>query len=195
MWISWIQFHFEQSAWLALPKNEALMYEQAKRVGSRNQLQVWFFEAGSQWKGQWFYKDWSWMTSVGWQVCACLEHRNYSAVSLGPGSIWQLTFLGSSNQMPWYHALTTGCIWFYLGRPRTMLENLKTLGKNRSRREKEALLGFFVTLNFANFTTSYVGTSHASAEVCANDQEVSEVEAWQALNLSAAYIFFYELGA
>ena len=76
-----------------------------------------------------------------------------------------------------------------------MLENLKTLGKNRSRREKEALLGFFVTLNFANFTTSYVGTSHASAEVCANDQEVSEVEAWQALNLSAAYIFFYELGA
>jgi len=31
--------------------------------------------------------------------------------------------------------------------------------------------------------------------VCANDQEVSEVEAWQALNLSAAYIFFYELGA
>lgn len=33
------------------------------------------------------------------------------------------------------------------------------------------------------------------AKVCANDQEVSEVEAWQALNLSAAYIFFYELGA
>eukprot|EP00435_Cladocopium_sp_Y103_P046795 s2356_g13.t1 len=28
--------------------------------------------------------------------------------------------------------------------------------------------------------------------VCANDEEVSEVEPWQALNLPAAYIFFYE---
>lgn len=115
-------------------------------------LQVWLFEAGSQWKGQWFSKDCFWMTSVGWQVCACLERRNYTAVSLGPGSMWQLTFLKRSNQVPLVSCLSSlpmAAFGFTLAGQELCSKTLKTLGENAAgERERRALLGLWL-LNFA----------------------------------------------
>lgn len=130
------------------------MYEQARRVP------VWlpatgyrfgFFEAGSQWKGQWFSKDCFWMTSVGWQVCACLEHRNYTAVSLGPGSMWQLTCLKSSNQVPLVSCLSSlpmAAFGFTLAGQELCSETLKPVAKTQQERERRALLRFFLTFEF-----------------------------------------------
>lgn len=47
-----------------------------------------------------------------------------------------------------------GCIWFYLGRPRTMLENLKNPWRKRSGREKEER--FWASLRLLNFAWSHI---------------------------------------
>lgn len=146
------------------------MYEQARRVPvwllATYRLQVWFLEAGSQWKGQWFSKDCFWMTWVGWQVCTCLEHRNYTAVSLDPGSMWQLTFLRSSNQVPLVSCLSSlpmAAFGFTLAGQELCSKTLKTLGENAAGERKKSAFGLLCDFWILLGATSYLLTQRMRA--------------------------------